>query len=252
MPDKARKEELLRHLCDARLRKQLPTAFPLSVQQADRAARLLARRYYSGRMERSFQYSSPLSDRTGRRAGDVLGSEAFDAFVKECVLGSFDSARRLGEMAVVYLDGAPHPGAWWRDLVQYEFAYFLQTATTDQTIQVMRYRRTAGSWCRVFAWSLPEVLERLRTGKPVTDELRRECTLLFCRGAGDRVTVAEVEPDAEAVFRATNGLRLPEQIAQVAGLDLQSTLQVLEQFGALGAVEPPLPGAAIEEPPPKS
>ena len=252
MPDQARKEELLRYLCDARLRKQLPVGFPLSAQRAHRAARLLARKYYAGRFERSFQHSRALFDRTGRQAGDVLGVASFDAFVKDCVLGSFDSARRLGEMAVVHLDGAPHPGAWWRDLVQYEFAYFLQTATTERTIQVMRYRRTAGSWCRVFAWSPPQVLERLRAGEPVTDDLRRECTLLFCRGGGERVTVAEVEKDAEAVFRSTNGLRQPEQIAQAAGLDLESTLQVLEQFVALGAVEPPLPDAAIEEPPPRA
>jgi hypothetical protein len=62
--------------------------------------------------------------------------------------------------------------------------------------------------------------------------------------------VAEVEKDAEAVFRATNGLRLPEQIAQAAGLDTESTIQVLEQFVALGAVEAPLPVAGVETPPP--
>ncbi|HXE90231.1 MAG TPA: hypothetical protein VNK82_04630 [Terriglobales bacterium] len=247
MRDPDRKKELLRTLCDARLRRQLPADFPLSARKAHRAARLLAHRYYNGRMKRSFQYSRALSSRTGRQATDVLGGPAFDGFVADCALGSFDSARRLGEMAVVHLDGAAHPGPWWRDLVQYEFAYFLQTATTQTTIQVMRYRRRAGAWCRLFSWRLPEVLERLRAGQAVTDDLRHECTLLFCRGEGNRVIVAEVEKDAEAVFRATNGLRLPAQIAQAAGLDLESTLQVLEQFVALGAVEPPLPEAGIEE-----
>jgi hypothetical protein len=173
-------------------------------------------------------------------------------FVKDCVLGSFDSARRLGEMAVVHLDGAVHPGAWWRDLVQYEYAHFLQSSTSERTIQVMRYRRKAGAWCRVFAWSLPDVLACLRAGRPVTDDLRRECILLFCRGAGNGVTVAEVEKDAEAVFRATNGLRLPQQIAQAAGLDIESTIQVLEQFVALGAVEAPLTFADVETPSPEA
>jgi hypothetical protein len=250
MRDQARREELLRYLCDARLRKQLPAGFPLSQHRAQRAARLLARKYYGARLQQSFQYSQALFERTGRRATEVLNSAAFVTFVKDCVLGSFDSARRLGEMAVVHLDGAAHPGAWWRDLVQYEYAHFLQSSTSERTIQVMRYRRKAGAWCRVFAWSLPDVLACLRAGRPVTDDLRRECILLFCRGAGNGVTVAEVEKDAEAVFRATNGLRLPQQIAQAAGLDIESTIQVLEQFVALGAVEAPLPVAGVETPPP--
>jgi hypothetical protein len=137
------------------------------------------------------------------------------------------------------LDGAAHPGPWWRDLVEYEYAYFLQAATSEPGSRTRRHTRGASAFCQTFSWSLPEVLERLRSGQAISDELRRECTLLFSRTHLGRVFVVQLEKDAAAVFRSANGFRTPEQIAAAAGVPVEAVVPLLEQFVELGAVEPP-------------
>ncbi len=191
------------------------------------------------RLERSFRYTRQFGAHTGRVAEGVVDGAQFQSFLERCVQGSFAAARQAGEMAVVHLDTARHPGPWWRDLVEYEYAYFLQAATSEPGTRTRRHTRGASAFCQTFAWFLPEVLERLRSGQPIEDELRHECTLLFSRTHLEKIFVVELEKDAPAVFRSTNGFRTPEQIAVAAGVPVEAAVALLEQFVEMGAVEKP-------------
>ncbi len=196
--------------------------------------------FYRDCLQRSFRYTRQFGAHTGRVAEDVVNGAQFQSFLGECVPGSFAAARQAGEMAVVHLDTAPHPGPWWRDLVEYEYASFLQAATSEPAARTRRHTRGASAFCQTFAWFLPEVLERLRSGQPIEDDLRRECTLLFSRTHLGKVVVVEVEKDAAAVFRSTNGFRTAEQIAAAAGVPVEAVAPLLEQFVEIGAVEKPV------------
>lgn len=241
--DRAIQDDLIRYLSDAGVRSDPRGKLPLAPAEAAKAqqfARFLARRYYRDRLLRSFRYTRRLATQIGRVAEDIVDGAQFHAFLDQCVLGSFAAARQVGEMAVVHLDAAPHPGPWWRDLVEYEYAYFLQTATSEPGTRTRRHTRGASAFCQTFSWSLPEVLECLRSGFPVGEDLRRECTLLFSRTHLGRIFVVELEKDAASVFRSTNGFRTPEQIAVAAGVPGQAVIALLEQFVEMGAVEKPV------------
>jgi len=240
--DRNLQDELIRYLSDARERRQPSKSLPLPPDEAAKAARFarfLARRYYRDRLVRSYRYTRRFQPRTGKLAEDIVEGAQFHSFLDQCVLGSFRAARQVGEMAVVHLDAATHPGPWWRDLVEYEYAYFLQTATSEPGTRTRRHTRGASAFCQTFAWFLPELLERLRSGQPVGEDLRRECTLLFSRTHLGKIFVVELEKDAAAVFRSTNGFRTPEQIAVAADVPGQAVIALLEQFVEMGAVEPP-------------
>lgn len=198
-----------------------------------------ARRYYHDHLARSFRYTRGFAAQVGRVAEDIVTGAEFDSFLAQCETGSFAAARRAGEMAVVHLDGATHPGPWWRDLVEYEYAYFLQAATTEPASRTRRHTRGASAFCQTFSWSMPDVLERLRSGQAVGEDLRRECTLLFSRTHKSQVFVVQLEKDAAAVFRSANGFRTPEQIAAAAGVPAEAVVPLLEQFVEIGAVEGP-------------
>jgi hypothetical protein len=86
---------------------------------------------------------------------------------------------------------------------------------------------------------MPDVLERLRSGQAVAEDLCRECTLLFSRTHKGQVFVVQLEKDAAAVFRSANGFRTPEQIAAAAGVSAEAVVPLLEQFVEIGAVEAP-------------
>lgn len=241
--DRALQDVLIRYLSDAQARARPAENLPLPPEEAAKAARFarfLARRYYRDRLVRSFRYTRRFAPQIGRVAEDMVDGTQFHSFLDQCVLGSFAAARQVGEMAVVHLDTAPHPGPWWRDLVEYEYAYFLQAATSEPAARTRRHTRGASAFCQTFAWFLPEILERLRSGQPVNEELRRECTLLFSRTHLGRIFVVELEKGAAAVFRSTNGFRTSEQIAASAGVPVEAVIPLLEQFVEIGAVEKPL------------
>lgn len=208
---------------------------PAEAEKAARIARLLE--YYRDCLVRSFGYSRRFATQIGRVAEDIVDGAQFHSFLEQCVMGSFAAARQVGEMAVVHLDAAPHPGPWWRDLVEYEYAYFLQTATSEPGTRTRRHTRGASAFCQTFSWFLPEVLERLRSGQPVGEDLHRQCTLLFSRTHPGKIFVVELEKDAAAVFRSTNGFRTPEQVAAAAGVPVEAVIPLLEQFVEIGAVE---------------
>lgn len=243
MDDRALQDELIRYLSDAKLRAAPPESLKLTAGEAEKAqrfARFLARRYYHDRLIRSFRYSRLFSDRTRRRAEEVCNLPEFEPFLDECVLGSLESARRAGEMAVAHLSPGQSLFPWWSDLTAYEAAHLLQTATTERVQPGPHYQRSPSATCICFDWALPEMLPRLRCGETVGEEFQRGAALLFSRTHMGKIYVVELDKNTEAVFRATDGSRTLEQIAESASLTEKQAEEALVGLLEIGAVTPPL------------
>jgi len=240
MSDRAVQDDVIRFLADARVR-AYGQGSPIPASEAAKAAQFahfLARRYYRDRLSRSFRYSHRFRAQTGRIAEEVAGRTEFDHFLNDCVMGSLGSAQRVGNMALAHLIAAPAPGAWWAELLGYEYAYFLQAATSEHAASGEHPTLGLSAVCRRFAWALPEMLPRLRAGEAIGDDLRREVTLLFSRTHAGRVYVVEVEPELERVFRATDGQRSVDEISAEAVVPVERTTAILRSLAEIGAVQP--------------
>jgi len=242
MSDRAVQDEVIRYLADANVRAQGPRQGPISAGEVAKAAQFahfLARRYHRDRLARSFRYSHRFRKQTGRIAEEVVDGAEFDRFLTDCVMGSLESAQRVGEMARAHLSAAPSSVAWWPDLLDYEYAYFLQAATAERGASGDRPSPGVSALCRRFAWALPEMLPRLRAGEAIGDDLRCEATLLFARTHAGRIYVVEVEPELERVFRATDGHRAAKEIAEAAGVPVEQIHSMLVSLAGIGAVQLP-------------
>jgi hypothetical protein len=232
-------DRVIRYLADARLRRQPVSSLPLTpaeAEKAERFARFLARRYYRDRLLRAFRYARQLAPQTGRLADDIVDGEMFSRLLESGVLGSVETAEHVAEQAVNHLSGAPSPGDWWPELLQYESIFFVQLATSDHARASSLPQRGISAVLKRFTWDLSEVLSRLKSGEPFADELRRQVTLLFSRTREGRIFVMEVEAAVAAVFQATDGRRTVEQIAVAASLPPEQTKQILDSLVEIGAV----------------
>lgn len=239
MSDRAVQDEIIRYLADAKVRAQERRRGPISAGEAAKAvqfAHFLARRYYRDRLARSFRYSHRFRRQTGRVAEEVVNRSEFDQFLRVCVMGSLESAQCVGEMARAHLTAAPPPGAWWPELLDYEYNYFLQAATSQPPPKSDRPAPGLSTVCRQFTWALPEMLPRLRAGAALGDDLRREVTLLFSRTEAGRIYVVEMEVTMARVFHATDGVRSVEEIAKSVGSGVQPVRQALAALVEIGAV----------------
>ncbi len=244
MNGRALQDELIRYLSDARLRRaaRLPASLQLAGGEAEKAnkfARFLARRYYRDRLLRSFRYSRAFADKTGRRAEEVCDLPECESFLDDCVLGSLASARRAGEMAAAHLAPGQALFPWWRDLMAYESAHLLQTATTERAQPGPHYQRSPSATCIRLDWALPEMLLRLRKGEVVGEEFHRPVTLLFSRTHMGKIYVVELDESTTSVFEATDGARGVKQIAEAADVTLPQTEGALSNLAQIGAVEEP-------------
>ena len=241
MSDRTVQDDVIRYLADARVRAQEPHGAPISSGEAAKAAQFahfLARRYYRDRLSRSFRYSHRFRAQTGRVAEEVVDRTEFDHFLNECVMGSLEAAQRVGEMALAHLRAAPAPGAWWAELLDYEYCYFLQAATSERAASSGHPAPGVSAVCRRFTWALSEMLPRLRAGEAIQDDIRRAVVLLFSRTHAGRIYVVEVEPELESVFRATDGQRSVEAIAAVAEVPIERASAILRSLTEIGAVQP--------------
>lgn len=233
--DRDLQDAVITYLADANLRRTATARLPLAPDQARRAgrfARFLARRYYRDRLARSFRYSRLF----GSPAETLVDTPAFDAFLDDCVLGSVVAAERAGDLALNHVNLLPAPGAWWSELLQYERLFFLQAASTENASPAQFPQPAPSARCRQFSWNLPEVLVRLKSGRPISDELCCAITLLFSRTRHGRIYVVEVDEATAAVFHAARAHSSPDQIAEAAYLSVtvaQQTLSALAQIGAL-------------------
>jgi hypothetical protein len=240
MSDRAVQDEVIRYLADSRFRAQEAHSAPISASEAAKAnqfAHFLVRRYYRDRLARSFRYSHRFRGQANRIAEEIVDGAEFDHFLNDCVMGSLQAAQRVGEIARAHLSSASAPGAWWSELLDYEYSYFLQAATSEHVATGEHPKPGVSAVCRQFTWVLPEMLPRLRTGETIPDDLRREVKLLFSRTHTGRIYVVEVEPELERVFLATDGRSSVEKIAAVAGVPLERTSAFLTSLAEIGAVQ---------------
>jgi len=247
MGDRDLQDEVIRYLTDARLRVTTPDALPLPTLEAEKAGRFamfLARRYYRDRLQRSFRYSALFAKQTRRKAEDSVEGDAFAEIARDSVLGSLNAAQRVGQMAVTYLTDRDwqstvpfsNTGAWWKTLLDYEYLHFLQTATSETAAKTARLQQGVSAVCNKFEWGMPDLLARLREGKPADDDLRREATLLFARTHSGKIYVMEIDKESEDVFRAVDGDRNLDEIATAAGLGCEDTKRILQSLTEIGAV----------------
>jgi hypothetical protein len=232
--DRELQDEVIAYLADATLRRSTPD-LPLAPAQAYRAARFarfLARRYYRDRLARSFRYSR----RFGTSPEAFVDTPAFDAFLDDCVLGSLRAAETVGDLLVEYFSRLQAPGPWWNDLLEYERLFFLQAATSENTIATEFPRPVPSARCGTFSWDLPNLLLRLKSAEPAGEGLRRKVTLLFSRTHLGRIYVVEVDEATTAVFHAADGRRSPAQIAAITALSAALVQQTLRALGHVGAV----------------
>jgi hypothetical protein len=222
---------------------------PIEAARAGRFANFLARHYYRDRLARSFQYSYLFREATRRNAEQVADSRQFDSFLTRCVLGSLESAQRVGNIARDYLLAVESPAAWWPSLVEYEYAYFLQAATSEPAPDSSLPHQGRSALLKQFDWVMPELLSRIRefplvataattssTSEIYSDDFERPVTLLFSRHAEGKLFVVEVEASAAAVFTATDGSRRIEDIASVAGVSVQEVERIFSALTNIGAV----------------
>ncbi len=204
--------------------------------------------FYRAALADSFRHSGLLSEATGRRAEQIVDTAEFGQIVAATIPMSLEAARRIGDLAVVHLSAAAAPGPWWRELLAYERAHFLQAASADQRLVTYFPRRGVAATTVNFTWDMPLVLKHieslphhLRSAAEQgagTEHLRhRSQTLLFSRTPDARICVVELEKPVAAVFRMTNGMRKKEQIADAAGLSLAHTEEILRALAQIGAVE---------------
>lgn len=242
MSDRAVQDEVIRYLADANVRVQGPHGAPISAGEAAKAAQFahfLARRYYRDRLARSFRYSHHFRKQTGRVAEEVVDGAEFSDFLSGCVIGSLESAQRAGAMARSYLT-TMLPAAWWPELLEYEYAYFLQAATAQRGASIAdRPSPGVSALCRRFAWALPEMLPRIRSGDEMGNGERREVALLFSRTHAGRIYVAEVEPAMERIFGCTDGCRTVGEIAAAARVPAEQASALLASLASIGAVQAP-------------
>ena len=242
MDDRAAQDEVIRYLADGGVRAHESRSALICSGEAAKAAQFahfLARRYYRDRLARSFRYSRRFRKQTGQIAEEVAECAEFDHFLSECVMGSLESARQVGRMTLTRMRNAPAPGAWWHDLLDYEYAYFLQAATSEPGVPRSQPSPGVSAVCRRFEWALPEMLPRLRAGQAIEDNLRREVTIVFSRTHTGRIYVVEVEPELERIFRATDGQRTVKEIAEAAGVPARQARAVLLSLANIGAVQLP-------------
>ena len=235
---------VIRYLTDADARSgnQNPDFLDgIEVERAKRFSHFLARRYYRDRLHRGFRYSAVLLG--SEAAANLVDSREFDAILESCTLGSLVTAQIVGELALSELrtQGAEN---WWIELLDYEFAFFVQLATSQPTPVSQFPQRGISTLIREFRFRIPELLESLKNKKMPEDVPLKPTTLLFSRTHHGRIYVVELDPTATAVLRAVNGSRPVAEIAGCAAVDQKETERILSDLAGINAVLLPLNEAA--------
>lgn len=249
--DRELQDRIIRYLTDPEQRIESADVHlaPEEADKAQRFSKFLVRRYYRDRLGRGFRYSkdiiAALAEPTNVRsisaaegpvfAEDVVDSRPFDEFVSHSALGSLASARAVGELALAELKPlaiAP----WWDDLLQYEFAFFVQLATSELPSQTSLPALSANTIVQAFDWKMPELLARLKSGDTVTQDLRGNVTLLFSRTHHGRIYVVELDEQALALINAMDGRRTAEEITAATGTGMAETTNLLGTLRDIGAM----------------
>ena len=252
MSDRELQDLVLRALADAPFRASREWRDRALVEpgRLERFARFLARHFYYERIVHFFKYSRALARVTGRCPEAVLKSADFDALLATAVLGSRETARDVGGLAVRNVKEVTPPPQlrYLNDLLRYEEAMMIAEAG-PRVWRDSAHERAAGSREpsapeRVegtalldLAYDLPAVLPRLlQSWVEVPQAPAQPVKLLIARSPHGRVTVARADAAVASVVELADGRKTLEQLAREAGLratDLETTLVGLSDLGAV-------------------
>ena len=238
--DRELQDEIIRYLTEPAARAKSGATLALAPEQAARAAhfaRFLARRYYRDRLGRSFRYSAMLANGNGHRAMDVVETNEFNRIASSEPMGSLAAAQQVGALAVRHLARAKDE-AWWPALLDYEYAHFLQTATSESGQTDRHPRRGVSAVCWQFHWYIPELLQHIKAKRPTEEagDLNRPVTLLFSRTHVGKIFVMEVDPPMAAVFDAVDGAHSVAEISERTAMPLLAVEESLQSLKEVGAV----------------
>ena len=245
LSDRDLQDRIITYLTDANLRRSSAANDLLGEDEGRRAqrfSRFLARRYYRDRLQRGFRHSSAVISHAD--ACCLVDGKEFDAIVDNCVLGSFATSREVGQLAVASLLPLRRE-AWWQELLEYEFALFLQLATSEATPRSRRPRARISTTVRSFGFRFPELLTCLPSQKPLPNTVRGNTTLLFSRTPHGRIYVVELDARTEVVFRAVLRGEDLRQLASKEDWALDEMKQTLQTLHAIGAVTSGLPDLTL-------
>ena len=234
--DRDLQDRIIRHLTDADVRSGNDDPDFLEGSEVERAKRFshfLARRYYRDRLHRGFRYSTVLLG--SEAATNLVDSPEFDGILESCTLGSILTARMVGELALSKLR-AHRLDEWWTELLDYEFAFFVQLATSEPTPVGLFPQHGISTLIREFRFRIPDLLESLRGEKVGANLPRKPTTLLFSRTHHGKIYVVELDLSAAAVLRAINGSRPIAEIADCAVLGQKETERILAELVGINAV----------------
>jgi len=237
IPDRELHDRVIRFLTDANVRSSPQVEDLLDgaeVDRAERFSRFLARRYYRDRLMRGFRYSRVVGPQSPAHA--VVESSEFEAILGTCVLGSFETAERVGELALRHLSHNRSEHRWWAELLEYERAFFLQLATSENRTSTALPQKNVSAIMRGFPCSLPELLAALSSSLPKDDGNHDEVTLLFSRTRHGKIYVAELDSSTAAVFQAVDGRASADEIAALCNLSAEENQRILTTLSNIGSV----------------
>ena len=237
LTDRELHDRLITYLTDANLRSADTSIEFLDDTEAERAqrfSRFLARRYYRDRLHRAFHYSTNLV-KASNVAADVVEIPEFDVILDGCVLGSLATAKAVGDLALSSLR-SERTEEWWSEVLNYEFAFFLQLATLETTSAGTVPQRALSTVIHEFQFQIPEILARLRRGDIPDTNPRSTTTLLFSRTPHGRIYVVELDAAAAAVAQSVDGKRVVGEIAGTVGISLEETTRILAELLGINAI----------------
>ena len=237
--DRNLQDQVIRYLADATVRSlEVSPGFldDKETSRAERFSRFLARRYYRDRLSRGFRYSDKLV--SVKTVTHVVDEPEFESILGRCVLGSLKTATEVGNLVVSRLSSLRNE-RWWHELLEYERAFFLQLATSEQTAANELPQKNASAVIREFHVPISELLARLRSGERVGDDLHGNATLLFSRTLHGKIYVVEVDERTSAVFRTIDGKRSQDEIATFCRGSREEIERVFATLCDIGSVVPP-------------
>jgi hypothetical protein len=224
----------------------------LMEEHADPVAR--AHAFYQESLKRAFKGSTAMlangTYHRGRNAMDALDAKSVKPFLAEAVLGKFESAKSIGEQAMVRMwtvdpSGAVSPQEWWRNLLDYEYALFLQLASDFVARTMTRPIQTPSATLRSYSWDIRGAITNANNPDFKSSEFNPKAFegkvqhLLFSRNSANEVHITELTIEEAAVFMAVNGKRSPLEIAQECGVEEKIVRSLLQQMAQCGAILSP-------------
>jgi|GEM_PF-5367694 len=210
-----------------------------------------ARAFYFETLKQAFEGSTAMlansTHHRGRNAMDALDAKSVRPFLAEAVLGKFESAKSIGEQAMVRMwtvdpSGAVSPQEWWRNLLDYEYALFLQLASDFVARSMSRPIQIPSATLRSYQWDVRRAISDAQNPDFKSSEFKPDVnadkirSLLFSRNTANAVNISELTAQEATIFHAVNGKRTPLEIAQECNGDEKTARTVLSQLAECGSI----------------